>query len=274
MLLEEMKRKYLNNVQITLSDGTYRCYKCHLDYICNWLFSKKVFDDSQINIDVMSKFILSQHYVGVKNSTINKRIKPFKLMFKFNNIDNEIFNVAKLKEDKTTFTALSKFELNTLVVYLNRSKMKLQNRLLIFLLVDTGMRVNELLNIKVQNINFSNNTILLETTKNKISRFVPFTDATAVLLKEYLFTCSASINLFNLKYSTVRSLFVRIQKHLNFSKFHPHMLRHTLASKLHSNGVSVLIIKEIMGHTNVSTTERYIHFDLDDMLKSYNSVMM
>ena len=93
-----------------------------------------------------------------------------------------------------------------------------------------------------------------------------------MLLKDYI---SADHNeyLFNIQYSAVRSCFARIKKQLGLSKLHPHMLRHTLASKLHSNGVSVIMIKEIMGHTNVSTTERYIHFDLDDLLSKYNAVM-
>ena len=73
--------------------------------------------------------------------------------------------------------------------------------------------------------------------------------------------------------SSIGSLFNRIKKQLNLNKFHPHMLRHTLASKLHKNGVSVIMIKQIMGHTNVTTTERYIHFDLDDLVEVYNSVM-
>lgn len=272
MLLELMKENYLNNVQITLSDGTYRCYRCHLDYICNYFEKMKVIESDDINSSLMTKFILDQHHRGVKNSTINKRIKPFKLMFKFNNVDNEILTTSKLKEDKTTFTALTTSELNRLVVYLNRSHLKLQNKLLIYLLIDSGVRVNELLNIKVKNINFSNNTILLETTKTKTCRFVPFTHATALLLKSHLEDINGE-NLFTIKYSTVRSVFDRIRLTLNLPKFHPHMLRHTLASKLHKNGVSIIMIKQIMGHTNVSTTERYIHFNLEDLLESYNAVM-
>ena len=78
---------------------------------------------------------------------------------------------------------------------------------------------------------------------------------------------------FNLTISGVESLFRRIKYRLNLNKFHPHMLRHTLATKLHKNGVSIMIVQKIMGHSNLATTQRYIHFDLDDMLKAYNSVM-
>lgn len=101
---------------------------------------------------------------------------------------------------------------------------------------------------------------------------MPFTKATAVLLKELIKNKTDDL-LFDLQYSAVRSLFERIKNKLGLSKFHPHMLRHTLASKLHNNGVSIIMIQQIMGHTNVSTTERYIHFDMDDLLSVYNNAM-
>ncbi len=50
------------------------------------------------------------------------------------------------------------------------------------------------------------------------------------------------------------------------------MLRHTLCSRLHNNGVSILIIQRIMGHSDVST-HRYVHFDLDNILHAYHSLM-
>lgn len=272
MLLEVMKDKYLNYVKINLADGTYRCYRNHLNYIIGWLKQKNILNDHMVNNKILINFILEQHKHGVKNSTINKRIKPLKLMFKFNGLENEILNIVKLKEDKATFGALSTFELKCLVKYLNYSKIKLSNKLLFYLLIDTGVRVNELLNIKVKNINLFNKTILLEVTKTKKNRIVPFTDATLNLLELYLKEYRGEF-LFNLKYSGIKSLFCRVQKKLGLSKFHPHMLRHTLASKLHKNGVSVIVIKDIMGHTNITTTERYIHFDLDDMLNVYNEAM-
>ena len=142
------------------------------------------------------------------------------------------------------------------------------------MLIDTGARISEILNIKISNINYSNNTIYLDVTKTHNSRYVPYTEATKVLLKKYIEENDFKNNkLFDLSISGVESLFRRIKDRLNLNKFHPHMLRHTLATKLHKNGVSIMIVQKIMGHKNISTTERYIHFDLDDVLRAYNSVM-
>ena len=275
MNLEIMKQKYLEYVRINKSEGTYRCYLCHLNYILTYFRNNDKLEDDDLNKKVLSEYIIYEHKNGVKNSTINKRLKPLKLMFRYNGILNEdVVNLKKLKEDKTTFNALTNCELVKVVNYLNSNSLKMQNKLLIYLLIDTGIRVNELLNVKRMNINFSNRTIFLDVTKTHICRTVPFTVATAALLKEYIKkTTFDNDKLFDLTTSGVESVFRRIKRKLGFSKFHPHMLRHSLASKLHKNGVSVMIIKKIMGHSNVSTTERYIHFDLEDVLISYNQVM-
>lgn len=275
MNLEIMKQKYLEYVRINKSEGTYRCYSCHLNYILTYFKKNDKLEDGDLNTNTLTEYIIFEHENGVKNSTINKRIKPLKLMFRYNGILNEeVLNLKKLKEDKTTFNALTNGELIKVVNYLNSNALKLQNKLLIYLLIDTGIRVNELLNIKRININFLNRTIFLDVTKTHISRIVPFTDATAELLKEYIKKVTFEDDkLFALTISGVESLFRRIKYKLGFNTFHPHMLRHSLATKLHKNGISVMIIKRIMGHSNVTTTERYIHFDLEDILVSYNKVM-
>lgn len=272
MFLEEMKESYLSYVELYLADGTYRCYKNHLEYILNYLSNNDLVSSEDINNKNLTKFIINQHKQGVKNSTINKRLKVLKLMFKYCNVDNEILNLKNLKESYTTFTVLSESELNDLVNYLNSDSLSLQNKLIISLFIDTGMRLNELLNINIKNINFNNNSILLDITKTNESRIVPFTLATKQLLLEYLDSCNTEL-LFNVTFYAIESLFRRIKKKLKLNKFHPHMLRHGLSTKLNNNGVSLFVIQKIMGHKNVSTTQRYIHIDVDHILNCYNSVM-
>lgn len=276
MKLQEMQYNFLNYVKINLSNGTYNCYKNHLDYTIKYFNVNKIFDSDQINLDVLSNFINYQKERCVKNSTINKRLKPLKLMYRFNNIlDNEIFLQKKLKEDKKTFPVLSKNEMEKLNNYLLSNKLAFRNLLLIRLLIDTGVRLNEVLNIKVKNINFDNSSIYLDITKTKESRYVYFTKNTLKLLVEYILKnkLTKEDKLFKLTSSGVLSLFYRIKKTLNFAEFHPHMLRHSLATTLNNKGMSVFEIQQIMGHTNVATTQRYIHLDQDDIYNKYCQLM-
>ena len=108
-------------------------------------------------------------------------------MFKFNKIKNvDLLEISKFREEKNTFSVLTNNEINKLIDYLNSSLLKNQNKLLIYLLIDTGARISEILNIKISNINYSNNTIYLDVTKTHNSRYVPYTEATKVLLKKYI----------------------------------------------------------------------------------------
>lgn len=272
MLLETMKEKYLEYVKINLSKGTYKFYSNHLEYMIKYLKNIYIIDSDNLNLDILSNFVMSERKKQVSNATINKRILSLKLIFKFCDIDNEILTFKKLKENKNTFSVLTSEELKRLNEYLNSDCISLQNRLVVLLLIDTGMRLGEIVHVKVSNINFINNTIYLEMTKTKRGRFVLFTNTTALLLKKYIQSLDDD-NLFHLTTSGINSLFDRIRLKLGFNKFHPHMLRHTLCSRLHNDGVSILIIQKIMGHANVSTTQRYAHFGLENILNAYHSVM-
>lgn len=275
MLLETMKEKYLNYVRINLTKGTYEFYKVHLNYLVRYFKSKNIYNSDEIDKKILNDYILFERNCEVSNATINKRIMCLKQLFKFNKeLNQAIDELKKFKEEKRRFNVLTNDELKILVDYLNSNVLKERNKLLIYILIDTGARINEVLHIKKSNINFLNRTIYLETTKTHVPRVVPFTNATLFLLKEYLKSnCSSSDDLFDMSISGVESLFCRIAKRLKLNKFHPHMLRHTLATKLHRNGVSLMIIQKIMGHANVSTTERYIHVDINDVLQFYNQVM-
>lgn len=274
MIIEEMIKDYLNDVYVTKSNATYNFYKCHLMYMRNYFNSNHIFDSDEINTHVIKNYIISEHRNSVSNATINKRILAIKQVYKFSNIDNEILQLKKLREEKCTFNALSRYELNLLKNYILTDKISLKNRCIISVLIDTGVRVNELLNITINNINLANKTIYLEVTKTKEHRIVPFTDFTAQILKEYINRKKFTKGLvFELSSSGLANLFLKIKKELGFSSFHPHMLRHTLASNLHSKGLPIVMIQKIMGHHNLTTTQRYIHFDLDDLVDSYNSVM-
>lgn len=272
MTIEQMTINYLNYCDLYQSNGTYRFYKSHLTYLQNYFIQNKIISSDELTKNALTNFIIYEKNNNVSNATINKRILCIKQLFKYNNISTDILDFKKLKENITTFNCLSNTEMNELINYLYTSKISQQNRLIILLLIDTGTRINELLNIKVSNINFYNNTIYLETTKTKTPRYVPFTNNTCIELKQYL-TNIKSNQLFNITLSAVESLFQRIKQQLNFKEFHPHTLRHTLASKLHNSGASLFVIQQILGHTNVSTTQRYIHLNLDEILSNYNNIM-
>lgn len=270
MKLEIMKNKYLEYVLIAKAKRTFDCYKNHLDFLSKFFIENNVLNSSDINNSFVKKFIIESHERKNSNRTINLRIQILKNMFKFNEVKNDdLLGMQCLREEKNTFGALSNNELRDILEYINSDVLKLKNKLMLFILIDTGIRINELLNIKVGNINFYNNTIYLVNTKSHKPRFVPFSEGVSVMIRQYIRQFNVSDKLFDMTYYGCVSVFNRIKKKLKLNKFHPHMLRHTFASRLHKNGATIFVIQNLLGHSSSSITERYIHFDLEDIITNF-----
>lgn len=104
---------------------------------------------------------------------------------KYNFIDEVNWFLIKLEDDDVSMSTVSDETMRELMIVKN--KYSLRDNIIISLLVDTGIRRTKLVMIKVKNIDFKNNYILLEHTKNKKKRLCFFTDETSVLLKEYVY---------------------------------------------------------------------------------------
>ncbi len=144
----------------------------------------------------------------------------------------------------------------------------------------TGMRLNEIVNLKWKNVNLTTRTITVGdeefVTKGKNQRFIPISDeAFQIFLKiqksifmnkkiyEYVF-CKNNGDNFTGDYFSKR--FKRACKAAEMDKgIHFHSLRHSFASNLAQQGVSLYVIKELLGHSSISTTEIYSHLNLDTL---------
>lgn len=88
-----------------------------------------------------------------------------------------------------------------------------------------------------------------------------------LLSRKYLFV---NKNGNKLQRSAIESMFARIRKRLKIKNFSPHRLRHSLSTEMYHNGANILLISNILGHSNVNTTKRYIHPDLKNNLKMFD----
>lgn len=264
--MQLLKDKYLCYVKTFTSSENYRFVYSHLNIII------KFFDDKEVNYSNLCAFVLDQKQKNVSNSTINKRIRCLKQMYKFSQIDNlDLIDFKKLKETETTFDCLDTKQVNILVDYIKYSKLSLQNKLILSLFLDSGCRLSELLSINVLNLNLNFNYILLEKTKTSKERYILFTEETKEnYMIPYLKTLKKSV-LFDIKKSAIRSLFERTKKQLHFSKFHPHMLRHTYATILVNNNTNLEFIRLTLGHTNLKTTQRYLRYNPDKLSMTYKN---
>lgn len=156
------------------------------------------------------------------------------------------------------------------------SKYSIRNNAIISLFLSTGLRVSELISIKMQDINFTNNNIKIIGKGNK-ERTVYFSNACKKILKEYISIKNKGIKTSNLsdplfisnrnqkmnRY-TVYYICKNAFKNININELHysPHTLRHTAATIIYKYvKPDILLLKEFLGHASINSTEIYSHID-------------
>lgn len=167
------------------------------------------------------------------------------------------------------------------------SKTGKRNHCIIEVLYGCGLRVSELIDIKISNINFKENYIKINGKGDK-TRFVPLAHYTAKLIKDYISDVRSGYKV-GKKYedtlflnsrgtSMSRVIVFLIIKELTdkagvSKKISPHTFRHSFATHLLQNGADLRFIQEMLGHSSITTTEVYTHLkneELRDVILNYH----
>ena len=190
---------------------------------------------------------------------------------------NEIKSYPSPKYKKSMPTFLSKEQVEKIVERINLNK-KLDNRnkkrdqAIIMLFFSSGVRLNELISIKLSDIDFSNNKIKV-FGKGKKQRIVNFDNHTKDLMIQYLkliekyplvkklYNDNLFVNKKNkaLKERKVQTVVMNNLRQLNLASYGPHTLRHSFATHLLNSGVSINAIQSLLGHESLSSTQIYTH---------------
>lgn len=218
------------------------------------------------------------HYITVLNNFYDFLIKE--------NITktNPLANIKLPKIEKKLPDYLTIEEVNKLLDFPLNKAYDFRNKAMLELLYATGIRVSELINLRISDIDFTNDYIRI-IGKGSKERIVPFNDISKkylilyindyrpILLKrktnEFLF-----IN--NLSNQISRQGFFKILKEICFKQginknVSPHTLRHSFATHLLNNGADLRIIQELLGHSDLSTTQIYTEVLNEKLKKDYES---
>lgn len=164
---------------------------------------------------------------------------------------------------------------------ISNSRYYIRDNTIISLFLASGMRLSELSNIKIKDIDFSKKNVQIIGKGNK-ERIVYLTDKIIKQLKKYLDTrqiIDANEYLFinnkNTKLSnrSIENICDRAFKlvGINDKKYTVHTLRHTFATYIYKQTKDILVVKEILGHETINATMIYLHIDNDDLKKAVRS---
>lgn len=173
-----------------------------------------------------------------------------------------------------------------LPVILNQSELKelfavpklLKQRIVLTLIYSAGLRGQELINLKISDIDFERKTIHIRQSKYKKDRIVPLSNVMAIGLRKYLAAENPHIWLFNGKepdgrYSVKGLSWVlreNIKKTSITKEVNLHSLRHSYATHLLEDGLNIVTVKELLGHAHITTTMIYLHVAQCQLVKPHS----
>lgn len=271
---------YLIDIKISKTDGTYRFYRNHLLHIGRFFYENNIETLSAVGRnDIVEYLALLRNTVSA--ATMNKRVGIIKRCFLFYQIEEHyIHSVKKFKQKNNSFEMIPDETLSDIIKYIASLDYTVGNNLLyngiILLFINTGVRLTELYNIEKKNVDLKSCEILLTKTKTGKNRTVYFRPLILPVIKLLMEEKSNHKYLLHNKtkdrpvnYSDVKYIFNKLKIELEIKKLHPHMFRHTFATKLLQTGVDIKTVMDLMGHTNLATTQRYQHSDKEHAKKSY-----
>ncbi len=258
MKIRDAFNAFLANSEIYKSKNTVHYETAILKDLQAFFNRINIEDLEDIKNDHINQFI-QESKATRKNNTINKYLKALRQLTKFNQVNNlDILNLKLLRVQKRHIKVIQENELKQVLRYinsLNDSNNNLVYKVIIFLFLDSGVRREELLNIKISNIDIPNRMIYLEETKTKEDRFVLFTELSERHIKNLIRIVGHQDYLIwnimrNRRYSVndMKSLFRRLKVKLGIKDLSPHMFRHTMATLLYENDAELPTIQKLLGH--------------------------
>ena len=283
MYIEEFE-KYLKNIKI-YSEKTITNYMYDLKDYSNFLEKNhlKITDDTK---ETMSKYLNHLNEKKISKRSISRHLSTMRTYYEYLKkekiINNNIFQgIKNPKIDKKIPTFINHEDLNHIIHSFTQSDIGKRDHLIVELLYATGLRVGELVNIKLKNIDFGAQSIKVVGKGNK-ERYVFYNTTTSELLKDYLKIraktqkTSNEYLLLNDKGNKITEAKVRqIIKNTLIktgikNKITPHTFRHTFATDLLNAGADLVNVKELLGHASLNTTSIYTHITNDRIKEVYN----
>ena len=260
---------------LNFSDNTIISYQSDLDDFFSFLEKNKK-NYKNINKDDVTSYLKYLDEKKLSNQTVSRKISCLRNFYNYlekeKMVNENIFkNIRNPKIRRKLPNYLSYEELRIIFDSID----DLEKRLIIEIFYATGCRVSELINIKIQDIDFTKNTIRIYGKGSK-ERIVYFGEYAREYLDKYLRKQEKSKYLFTTKkkekytVNEVERIIKDIVKNLSI-KTHvtPHTLRHTFATHLLNNGADIKSVQELLGHSSLNTTGIYTHLTNERVKEVY-----
>jgi len=281
-------RSFLNYLLVDkgLSNNTVKAYEADISSFFQWLDNEDL-KYKDLQEDHINKYISFLFQKKMRSSSVNRKISSIKSFYIFlvkrNFLKNSPLNdLVTPKQEKYLPESMSEAEVDKLLNSPDvANKIENRDKAMIEMLYATGMRISELVNLKITDVDMKR-CVIKVFGKGSKERLVPFGETALDSLKSYLNnreqSSSKEIFLSNRGKKMTRVAFWQrvkvylIRENLKNS-ISPHTLRHAFATHLINRGADLRSVQLLLGHSDLSTTQIYTHIAkqrLSDVLKKHH----
>ena len=276
-------KEYLTILKIekNLSDNSINSYKTDLLKLFTFLESINTNDLDKVTYQNITQFFEDQRTDGINSSSVRRYSSSIKGFFSYLKQKeyikkNPVINLKSTKIARDLPSVLSFLEIEKILKQPKlKSKMGLRDRAILELLYSSGLRVSELINLKVSDLFFEDEVIRV-LGKGSKQRIVPVGSSAITWVTEYLQKLrpllqkklsSQNIIFLNSRGSKISRMGIwkLVRKYCELAEIekevHPHTFRHSFATHLLEGGADLRAVQEMLGHSDISTTQIYTHID-------------
>ena len=230
---------------------------------------------NDLNARSALRFLAMLKKSGYSNKSLNLVVQALKAYFRFEGLEEEAKKIKSPKVPRSLPKSLTKEEVKKLLSAIPPTRKR--DRLIVLLLYGSGLRVSELCNLKIRDIDFKRSLIIVRGGKGAKDRIVPIPRALLKEIEDYLKMRNDNSEYLlveerrnkkdKLSPKTVWYILDKYGKKAGI-KVTPHMLRHSFATHMLENGIDIRVIQEILGHSNLSTTQIYTKVTVEHLRRA------
>ena len=273
------------------SNYTVGAYSKDLQQFEDFVKEKKegVFEPEEVDTDIVRNWIVYLLDNKISAVSVNRKLSSLKSFFKFLTKQgfvsvNPLRFVTGPKTKKPLPSFVKDGDMESLLDGhgFNEDFEGVRNRLILEMLYDTGMRRSELVNLRDVDVDYNDMKIRVTGKRNK-QRLIPFAEKLKDLMLAYINVrndevgvgCESFFVRKNGKSLSPEILYTIVKKNLSeiptLVKCSPHVLRHSFATSMLNNGAELSAVKELLGHSSLSSTSIYTHTTFEELKKVYHA---
>lgn len=279
--------KFISYIEIEkrYSNHTIIAYQKDLEQFLDFLQIKEENEMKEVTPSIIRSWLVDLYDKEIEKKSINRKLTTLRSFFKWLKAEGEILvnptaKIKGLKVEKRIPQFVKESELKDLSnesIFDNTYK-GVRDFLMIEMFYQTGIRLSELINLKTSDVNITSIKVLGKRNKERV---IPITNSLNTLISNYnkfkkelglesnYFFLKENGNILypKLVYRIINNYLGQVA---NLEKRSPHVLRHTFATHMLNNGAGLEVLKDLLGHANLTATQVYTHNSFSHLTNIYS----